>query len=242
MGARTDADTRVRATQFVVRGSRGETTATRTAIGAIRQARSLATDAGAAALAFAVIMFAGTFALRMAVHASDAAGLFLLFVIPIAALTLAYGSRAGALAATLALGLVYLRGSLQQTDIDVAGYATRAITFYAIPFVTWLAKPDGAPKTKHQPRASARPPVKDLTRRELEVLGLIAEGRTNAEIADELVLSVRTIESHRASMQRKLGRPSRAELQLHALERGLLSGDSLTGVPNSGLSDGRSRY
>ena len=46
-------------------------------------------------------------------------------------------------------------------------------------------------------------PPDDLTPREVEVLGLIALGFTNPEIADKLVLSVRTVETHRANIQRK---------------------------------------
>jgi len=63
----------------------------------------------------------------------------------------------------------------------------------------------------------------NLTPRELEVLRLIAMGHTNREIATRLVLSVRTVESHRARIQAKLGRSSRAELVRYALEHHLLA-------------------
>jgi two-component system, NarL family, response regulator NreC len=62
----------------------------------------------------------------------------------------------------------------------------------------------------------------DLTERELEVLRLIALGNTNSEIAEELCLSVRTVESHRGHIQAKTGRSTRAELVAYALEAGLL--------------------
>jgi len=65
-------------------------------------------------------------------------------------------------------------------------------------------------------------PADDLSEREVEVLRLIALGNTNAEIAEQLFLSVRTVESHRAHIQRKLGRTTRAELVSYALERGLI--------------------
>jgi two-component system response regulator NreC len=65
-------------------------------------------------------------------------------------------------------------------------------------------------------------PADDLSEREVEVLRLIALGNTNAEIAEQLFLSVRTVESHRAHIQRKLGRTTRAELVSYALERGLM--------------------
>jgi two-component system, NarL family, response regulator NreC len=68
------------------------------------------------------------------------------------------------------------------------------------------------------------PPPDDLSGRELDVLRLLALGHTNAEIAAQLHLSVRTIEGHRARLQQKLSRPSRAELVRYALDRGLLGG------------------
>ena len=64
----------------------------------------------------------------------------------------------------------------------------------------------------------------DLTEREFEVLRLLALGHTNTEIAGQLQLSVRTVEAHRAHLQHKLRRPSRAELVRYALDRGLLRG------------------
>ncbi len=65
-------------------------------------------------------------------------------------------------------------------------------------------------------------PVDELSAREVEVLRLIALGHTNREIADQLVLSVRTVESHRAHLHQKLRCASRAELVRFALERKLL--------------------
>jgi two-component system, NarL family, response regulator NreC len=62
----------------------------------------------------------------------------------------------------------------------------------------------------------------DLSERELEVLRLIALGHTNNEIAEQLFLSVRTVESHRAHIQQKLGMTTRSELVRYALERGLI--------------------
>jgi two-component system, NarL family, response regulator NreC len=73
------------------------------------------------------------------------------------------------------------------------------------------------------PPTPAGPPD-DLSEREVEVLRLIALGHTNAEIAGQLYLSVRTVESHRAHIQQKLRRSTRAELVRYALDRGLLEG------------------
>ena len=69
-------------------------------------------------------------------------------------------------------------------------------------------------------------PPDDLSERELEVLRLIALGHTNAEIAEQLFLSVRTVETHRAHVQEKLGRSTRAELVSYALDHGLLRAET----------------
>ena len=65
-------------------------------------------------------------------------------------------------------------------------------------------------------------PPDDLTDRERDVLRRIALGHTNAEIAGQLYLSVRTVETHRAHIQQKLNRSSRAELVQYALEHDLV--------------------
>ncbi len=54
------------------------------------------------------------------------------------------------------------------------------------------------------------------------MLRLIGLGHTNAEIAAQLYLSVRTVETHRSHIQQKLGLSTRAELVGYALERGLV--------------------
>jgi two-component system, NarL family, response regulator NreC len=61
-----------------------------------------------------------------------------------------------------------------------------------------------------------------LTSRERDVVRLVALGHTSCEVADRLVLSVRTVETHRARIHARLGLSSRAELVRWALERGLL--------------------
>jgi two-component system response regulator NreC len=68
-------------------------------------------------------------------------------------------------------------------------------------------------------------PPDDLSEREVEVLRLIALGHTNTEIAQQLYLSVRTVETHRAHIQQKLRVSSRAELVGYALQRGLVGGE-----------------
>ena len=71
------------------------------------------------------------------------------------------------------------------------------------------------------PPSPAGPPD-DLTDRELEILHLIALGHTNSEIAEQVYLSVRTVESHRAHIQQKTGRSTRSELVRYALDHGLV--------------------
>jgi len=61
-----------------------------------------------------------------------------------------------------------------------------------------------------------------LTPRESQVLRLIADGLTNAEIADEVSLSVNTIDTHRKNLLAKLGLRNTAQLIRYAVEKGLL--------------------
>jgi len=74
--------------------------------------------------------------------------------------------------------------------------------------------------------ATARPagPGGELSEREVEVLGLIAIGLTNAEIADRIFVSVRTVETHRAHIHQKLDVRTRAELVRIARQAGLDDG------------------
>lgn len=65
-----------------------------------------------------------------------------------------------------------------------------------------------------------------LTDREREVLRLIAEGYTSQEIADLLVVSLKTVETHRAHIMDKLSLHSRAELVQYALRKGILTPES----------------
>jgi two-component system, NarL family, response regulator NreC len=65
-------------------------------------------------------------------------------------------------------------------------------------------------------------PPDGLTEREVEILRLIGLGHTNGEIAEQLYLSVRTVESHRAHIQQKTGQTTRSELVRYALDHGLV--------------------
>ena len=85
---------------------------------------------------------------------------------------------------------------------------------------TYLNPRLGARLAAEPPEPSG--PPDDLTEREVEILRLIALGHTNGEIASQLYLSVRTVESHRAHIQQKLRRTTRAELVRYALDNGLV--------------------
>jgi DNA-binding NarL/FixJ family response regulator len=76
-----------------------------------------------------------------------------------------------------------------------------------------LAKPARAPR---------RPPADHLTDRELDVVRLVARGRTNQEVAGELFVSLSTVKTHLASIQAKLGVRNRVETAAWAWESGIV--------------------
>jgi two-component system, NarL family, response regulator NreC len=78
----------------------------------------------------------------------------------------------------------------------------------------------GAALARASPNSDSRPD--ELTDRETEILRLVALGYTNQQIADQVYLSVRTVEAHRAHIGEKLRRSTRAELVRYALGRGLV--------------------
>jgi DNA-binding NarL/FixJ family response regulator len=77
---------------------------------------------------------------------------------------------------------------------------------------------------EHLERARRGEPARTdpLTAREMEVVKLIAEAYTNDQIADELVISKKTVERHRANILEKLGMRDRVELTRYAIRRGLV--------------------
>jgi two-component system response regulator NreC len=69
---------------------------------------------------------------------------------------------------------------------------------------------------------STQETVESLTPREIDVLRLIAQGYTNRQIGEELTISVRTVEGHRANLSGKLGLRSRVDLVRYAREHGFI--------------------
>jgi DNA-binding NarL/FixJ family response regulator len=82
----------------------------------------------------------------------------------------------------------------------------------------------GAVKLPRGPRPTTRRNSYGLTKREVEVLNLVASGLTNSEIAGNLVLSVRTVDHHVEAVLRKLGARTRAEARSAAVTLGLTTG------------------
>jgi DNA-binding NarL/FixJ family response regulator len=71
-------------------------------------------------------------------------------------------------------------------------------------------------------RAGNGIPARAITDREEEILKLVAEGHSSKEIADLLVISVKTVERHRANLLQKLGLKDRLELTRYAIRAGLI--------------------
>lgn len=83
-------------------------------------------------------------------------------------------------------------------------------------------------------KSTTEDPYDSLTTREREVLHLVAQGRTSIEIAQQLFISRRTVEIHRANMMRKLGLRTKTDVIRYALRRGILPSDSaLAGEPKT---------
>jgi len=74
-----------------------------------------------------------------------------------------------------------------------------------------------------QPRNRATAPAEALTDRELDVVRLVARGRTNQEVAAELFVSLSTVKTHMGSVQAKLGLRNRVEVAAWAWESGVVS-------------------
>ncbi len=72
-------------------------------------------------------------------------------------------------------------------------------------------------------QSGAEPPSDPLSRRESEVIKLIAEGHTSKEIAAMLVISEKTVERHRANVLTKLGLRNKVDLTRYAIRRGLVT-------------------
>ena len=89
--------------------------------------------------------------------------------------------------------------------------------------------PDIARKLMEQVARRTAPtresPMENVTERELEVIDLVAQGRSNQEIAKELVISEKTVKTHISNILSKLQLEDRTQLAIYAIKNGLVSPD-----------------
>ncbi|MDR2885160.1 MAG: response regulator transcription factor [Rikenellaceae bacterium] len=107
---------------------------------------------------------------------------------------------------------------LKNSDIDEVLSAIRTVarggTYFSQELLTSLIAVHTAPP--------APGPDDTLSERELEVLGLICRGMSNNEIADQLFISKRTVDKHRANILEKTGTKNTAHLVMYAVKNGLV--------------------
>jgi two-component system, NarL family, response regulator NreC len=84
---------------------------------------------------------------------------------------------------------------------------------------------------KRSTKASPTRPVNILSRRELQVLGLVARGYTSAQIAKQILVGVKTIETYRSRLAEKLGLRNRSDVIRFAVQMGLLTPEALESEP-----------
>jgi two-component system response regulator NreC len=104
-------------------------------------------------------------------------------------------------------------------DLIAAIHAVRSGGVFLFPSVARLLVTDYRQRVEREGSAGV---FDILTEREREVLTLIAQGLSNQEIADKLVISVKTVNRHRENIMTKLNLHSRVELVRYAIEKGLI--------------------
>jgi DNA-binding CsgD family transcriptional regulator len=170
--------------------------------------------------AAALVLFASTFALALVLDHPHP-GVLHFHVLPIAILALMLGVVAGLSAVAFSLSLMAVWGEIEGVELLMIDYLSGALPLLV---VVLLCQFIAARALGRNGSASSSPlvdrlrsnPAKELTNREREVLSLLALGYTNKQVAEALVLSIRTVESHRARIQQKLGISGRAELVRYA--------------------------
>jgi LuxR family maltose regulon positive regulatory protein len=113
-----------------------------------------------------------------------------------------------------------LKNLLYKVSIDANSRHLR--DYAALLTSQFAAQPhkDPAMREKIQPTSNL---IEQLSPREVEVLRLIAQGRTNQEIARQLIISPGTVKAHTSSIYRKLGVTNRTEAAVHARQLGILT-------------------
>jgi DNA-binding CsgD family transcriptional regulator len=180
-----------------------------------------------ASTAAAVALFALVFGLALVVE-HPRPGILHLHAVPIAVLAVQLGILAGLSAVAASMSLMFVWAEMEGAELLAIDYLAGAVPFLVVVFVCQLV----AAGVVRRGRSPSKPsPIErlrmknapELTGREKDVLGLLALGHTNREAAEQLFLSVRTVESHRARIQQKLRITSRAELVRYAVDHDLVA-------------------
>jgi len=119
-------------------------------------------------------------------------------------------------------GSGYVVKRAADSELLAAIRAVRDGRSFVSPLLAEVETPE-APATSPQVSGSAETALARLSARERQVLVMLAHGHTHAEMAEQLGISVKTVETHRARLSEKLGLKSRADLVRLALEAGLLA-------------------
>jgi DNA-binding CsgD family transcriptional regulator len=142
------------------------------------------------------------------------------------------GDFAGAAAAWRELGCPYEEARALAESDDPGGIRRAVVTFESLGAKPALAQAirrlralgvRDVPAMRRGPRASTRANPAGLTTREVEVLGLVADGLRNAEIAERLFLTPKTVRHHVSSILGKLGVKTRIEAARAAAQLGILA-------------------
>jgi DNA-binding NarL/FixJ family response regulator len=119
----------------------------------------------------------------------------------------------------------YVLKNAGRKEIATAVRAARSGDRYFSPGISRLIVDGFIKRSAPQPKTGARSDQR-LTQRETEVLGYIAQGLTNKEIAEALYLSFRTVNTHRTNIMQKLDIHETAGLVRYAIRSGLLKPES----------------
>lgn len=116
----------------------------------------------------------------------------------------------------------YITKNALEPELINAIHAVWRGDLYVHPTMTRALLASLAPADEPSTHPASEKQIESLTPREIEVLRLIAQGYTNRQAAEELGISVRTIETHRANIMGKLDVSGRVALVRYAMEHGLL--------------------
>ncbi len=113
----------------------------------------------------------------------------------------------------------YMLKEAADTELITALHVIKSGQFYLSPTAQSVVVGDYLQRVR---TGEERDSYSSLTEREREILKLVAEGNTNNQIAERLIISPKTVDTHRTHIMDKLNLHSRAELVKYAMRRGLL--------------------